>query len=168
MPRATTSAVVFSGGGDGPLAILDSEARELAFDWPGALPKPAIDGPNATYPEVLPGVDLRLTVTEFGGFTQLLVVKTAEAAANPRLAKLKMQVVSDELDVAANATGVMRAVDAAGVEVLAAAPPSCGTPKTPVPSGEHPPPLGTRRLTAPSTTARPLRSTSRSTGKRSL
>ena len=47
-----------------------------------------------------------------------------------------MQVVSDELDVAANATGVMWAVDAAGVEVFAAAPPSCGNPKT-VPSGEN-------------------------------
>jgi hypothetical protein len=122
IPRATTSAVVFSGGGDGPLAVLDSDARQLAFEWPSGLPKPSIDGPTATYPEVLPGVDLRLTVNEVGGFSQLLVVKTAEAAANPQLAKLEMKVVSDELEVHADAAGV-HAVDAAGVEVFAAATP---------------------------------------------
>ncbi|WP_406424211.1 hypothetical protein OH809_03200 [Streptomyces sp. NBC_00873] len=41
---------------------------------------------GATYAEVLPGVDLQLKA-EIEGFSQLLVVKTAQAAQNPELAK---------------------------------------------------------------------------------
>jgi hypothetical protein len=54
---------------------------------PAALPEPRLARDTATYPDVLPGVDLvvRATVT---GFTHVLVVKSAAAAANPTLARI--------------------------------------------------------------------------------
>ncbi|MGW0945012.1 DNRLRE domain-containing protein [Streptomyces sp. NPDC002623] len=58
----------------------------VSYTWPGPLPEPVLDGPRALYSEVLPGVDLLLVAREEGGFAQLLVVKTREAAQNPALA----------------------------------------------------------------------------------
>lgn len=87
-PNATPDAVTVSGGGTGPLARMDSNGRGLALSWPTALPRPTVRGNVATYPEVLPGVDLVVTVSAQGGLTHTLVIKTRQAAANPALAKL--------------------------------------------------------------------------------
>ncbi|MET9404022.1 LamG domain-containing protein, partial [Kitasatospora sp. NPDC002965] len=65
-PRVTSSQLTFSGGGSGPLATLDQDGRKLALSWPGALPAPTLDGESATYAEVAPGVDLRLTANQAG------------------------------------------------------------------------------------------------------
>lgn len=85
---ATPTEVVLSGGGaDTPLVRIAEGSEWMSLGWQGALPEPVLDGPTATYPEVLPGVDL---VVEAGlsGFGQYLVVKTPEAAANPELAEI--------------------------------------------------------------------------------
>jgi Laminin G domain len=89
-PRVTTAGLVLSGGGTSPLAVMTLQGRSLAFTWPGRLPRPTLSGPAATYRDVLPGVDLVLTATAQGGFSDVLVVKNAAAAADPRLARLRL------------------------------------------------------------------------------
>src|SRR5262245_50260363 len=82
---AATSLRLSDGEGDEPLIQADKAGRELELDWTlGDLPAPAIDGSHATYPEVLDGVDLVVTVTPTG-FSHVLVVKNAEAAKNEKL-----------------------------------------------------------------------------------
>ncbi|QNP75725.1 DNRLRE domain-containing protein [Streptomyces roseirectus] len=60
----------------------------ISYTWPGELPEPVLSGQRALYSEALPGVDLLLVARAEGGFAQLLIVKTREAAANPALATL--------------------------------------------------------------------------------
>ncbi|MGW0469243.1 hypothetical protein ACWDX6_28905, partial [Streptomyces sp. NPDC003027] len=71
--------------GDSVLAEMDVAGHTIAYTWPGALPEPVLDGPRALYSEVLPGVDLLLVAREEGGFAQLLIVKTPEAAKQEAL-----------------------------------------------------------------------------------
>jgi len=75
-PTATVVDVTLSGGGTGPMVVLRDGTKQLALTWPGALPVPALDNDTATYPEVLPGVDLKLRVSTYG-IAQVLVVKSA-------------------------------------------------------------------------------------------
>ncbi|MFE2067302.1 hypothetical protein ACFXDH_33815 [Streptomyces sp. NPDC059467] len=79
----------FSGGGDSAFATIEKDGRSLALDWPGRLPKPKLDGSTATYPNVLDGVDLKVTASA-EGFSHVLVVKNAKAAADPEPAKLRL------------------------------------------------------------------------------
>ncbi|MEW2633737.1 DNRLRE domain-containing protein [Streptomyces sp. NPDC048389] len=67
------------------LAEVDIAGHTVAYTWPGALPKPVLDGPRALYPDVLPAVDLLVVAREEGGFGQLLIVKTPEAAEQKEL-----------------------------------------------------------------------------------
>ncbi|MGW0468781.1 hypothetical protein ACWDX6_26515, partial [Streptomyces sp. NPDC003027] len=71
--------------GESVLAEMDVAGHTIAYTWPGALPEPVLDGPRALYSEVLPGVDLLLVAREEGGFAQLLIVKTPEAAKQEAL-----------------------------------------------------------------------------------
>ncbi|MFB7269388.1 DNRLRE domain-containing protein [Streptomyces sp. NPDC056244] len=74
--------------GESVLAEMDVSGHTITYTWPGPLPEPVLDGPRALYPEVLPGVDLLLVAREEGGFGQLLIVKTREAARQPALKDL--------------------------------------------------------------------------------
>ncbi|MFG3142192.1 hypothetical protein ACGFZA_38975 [Streptomyces sp. NPDC048211] len=89
-PRAVPGDIDFSGGGSGPLVTMRNGKAELALSWPAPLPAPTASGSGITYPGVLPDVDLTLTANDRGGFTQVLVVKTAAAAADPALSRLRM------------------------------------------------------------------------------
>ncbi|MFP8941741.1 LamG-like jellyroll fold domain-containing protein [Streptomyces fenghuangensis] len=120
-PKATTVGLEFSGGGDAPLVRMEKAGRELALTWPGELPEPRLDGDTATYPEVLPGVDLRMGAQE-DGFTQLLVVKSAQAAASPELAELRLSLAADGMDVRKTAQGGLEAVDDGAKGVVFEAP----------------------------------------------
>lgn len=115
--KATEVGVTFSGGGTGPMATVVRDGRSLAFSWPGALPSPEIAGETATYPEVLPGVDLKLHATT-AGFSQVLVVKNAEAAANPELRQLDYGVTSNGVHLEEDAHDNLRALNPAGQEVF--------------------------------------------------
>jgi hypothetical protein len=103
-PAATTVPVRFSSGGADSLAQIQVPTGEwLTETWPlGSLPTPVVDAASATYPEVLPGVDLQLTATSTG-MSEVLVVKTKEAAANPDLKAV--QLVVSGASVAASADG---------------------------------------------------------------
>ncbi|TQS42778.1 RHS repeat-associated core domain-containing protein [Cryptosporangium phraense] len=89
-PKATSVDLGFSGGGTGPLVTVGYGGTTLTIDPPkvlGELPTPTLSGDTATYPDVLPGVDLKVTA-DGQGYSEVLVVKTAEAAANPALQEL--------------------------------------------------------------------------------
>ncbi|WP_208867335.1 LamG-like jellyroll fold domain-containing protein, partial [Streptomyces himastatinicus] len=109
-PGATTVGLAFSAGGDAPLVRMEKAGRELSLSWPDKLPAPVLDGATATYENVLPDVDLRMGAQE-DGFTQLLVVKSAKAAASEELAELRLRFSADGMDVRENAQGGLEAVD---------------------------------------------------------
>lgn len=123
-PIASALDVVFSAGGNRePLVRMNKAGRELSLSWPGALPSPVLAGPSVTYPDVFPDVDLRMTA-EPDGFSQVLVVKSAKAAANPTLAELKLPMTGTGLTVRSTDSGGIEAVDtqAGGVAFEAAQP----------------------------------------------
>ncbi|MGY4971759.1 LamG-like jellyroll fold domain-containing protein [Streptomyces nigrescens] len=109
-PKATAVGLAFSGGGDKPLVTMRKAGRELALSWPGPLPAPVLDGALATYRDVLPGVDLRMGA-QADGFTQLLIVKSAQAAGSPELGQLRLKLAADGVDVKETAAGGLNAVD---------------------------------------------------------
>ncbi|MFC9246591.1 FG-GAP-like repeat-containing protein [Streptomyces sp. NPDC057136] len=118
VPNVSIVDVTFSGGGAGPLLTGVKDGRTLSLTWPDPLPTPTLDENVATYAEVLPGVDLQLKA-EIEGFSQLLVVKTAQAATNPELASLKYKLDTVGLDVSTDAdTGSVSAVNPAGQTVF--------------------------------------------------
>jgi hypothetical protein len=124
VPKATSVAVRFSGGGTGPMLTGVKDGRTLSLAWPRPLPVPTLEANVATYAEVLPGVDLQLKA-EVEGFSQLLVVKTAEAADNPELAELQFTMDTVGLEVAEDAdTGMLAATDPAGQTVFTSPAPS--------------------------------------------
>ncbi|WP_406181751.1 FG-GAP-like repeat-containing protein [Streptomyces sp. NBC_01006] len=116
--KAATVSVSFSGGGTGPLLTGVKDGRTLSLSWPKALPKPTLAANVATYANVLPDVDLQVKA-EVEGFSQLLVVKTAVAAANPELASLKFKLDTVGLNVSTDTgTGAITAVNPAGQTVF--------------------------------------------------
>ncbi|MFC9799401.1 FG-GAP-like repeat-containing protein [Streptomyces bacillaris] len=152
-PRATTVGLTFSGGGDAPLVTITRNGRSMTVDWPGTLPRPELDGDTATYAEVLPGVDLRLKAS-VGGFQQLLVVKSAEAARNPALKKVTFGLSASGVSVSADEGGNLRAVDPAGQEVFTAPTPTMWD-SSGIPTGQPPAtqPRALRSAQAPSSGA---------------
>ena len=121
-PAATPSGLRLSAGGSGPLAVLDSGGRTLTLSLPVSLPKPSVSGSNATYADVLPGVDLDVTVSSLGAFSNVFVVRDAAAAANPALASLldATATTSAGLRIAADPSGDLAVTDAKGHAVFTA------------------------------------------------
>ncbi|MEV8509649.1 hypothetical protein AB0368_33145 [Actinoplanes sp. NPDC051475] len=110
-PKAAAADVAFSGGGTDPMVSVENNDGEVALSSPwGALPTPTLAGNTATYREVRPGIDLRLTA-DVDGFSQVFVVKTRQAAKDPALNKLNFEMETDGLVVAANKTGNLKVVD---------------------------------------------------------
>ncbi|HZM74384.1 MAG TPA: LamG-like jellyroll fold domain-containing protein [Candidatus Limnocylindrales bacterium] len=121
-PAATVVAMAFSAGGDDRLARLADGDRTLAMTWATTLPTPVISGDTATYSNVLPEVDLRLTATPTG-FEEVLVVKTRKAADNPSLSAVRLGLSTAGLSVSAAEGGGLQARDANGRVVFASPPP---------------------------------------------
>ena len=121
-PAATTAALRLSGGGTAPLAVLDYGGRTLSITLPVKLPAPTLAGDTATYASVLPGINLVVTANTRGGFSETLVVATAEAAANPALPGLLTYTVGTTggLTVHADADGVLEADAGSGQAVFTA------------------------------------------------
>src|SRR5581483_10644851 len=79
-PRAAVLPLRISGGGSAALATIRKSSGSVSVNWPASLPTPVVQGATATYPEVEPGVDLRV-VADVDGFSQLLIVKDRAAWA---------------------------------------------------------------------------------------
>lgn len=121
-PAATPSGLRLSAGGSGPLAVLNSGGRTLTLTLPITLPKPALSGSSAMYANVLPGVDLQVSVSNLGAFSDVFVVRNAAAAANPALTSLldATATTSAGLAISADASGTLAVRDAKGHAVFTA------------------------------------------------
>nr|WSW69201.1 LamG domain-containing protein [Streptomyces sp. NBC_00995] len=120
-PRAAAVEMTFSGGGDQALVKIADHGRSLELGWRASLPVPELDGASALYREVLPDVDLKLTATA-ESFQQVLVVRTAEAAADPELKKLTFALDAKRLKVVKGPAGNLTALDDEGRTVFRAPP----------------------------------------------
>ncbi|MFJ7154615.1 LamG domain-containing protein [Streptomyces sp. NPDC101118] len=121
-PKAAVTSLGFSKGGrDTRLATIGRGPHSLSLGWQGTLPAPVLDGANALYREVLPGVDLRLTATT-EGFREVLVVKTPEAAKNPALKRITFPLKSAQLRLNGTKDGGLEALDGNGNRVFNAPP----------------------------------------------
>jgi hypothetical protein len=115
VPRAVTAAMSFSGGGEAPLASISAGGSSMALRWPTALPAPVVDGNVATYPNVVPGVDLRV-VADVDGFTHLVVIHSPKAAEE--LPELTLATELSGASLRESETGDVEAVNAAGEVVI--------------------------------------------------
>lgn len=111
-PVAAIVDLAFTGGGAGPAVRMSRMGREMSLTWPKGLPAPRLNGDTATYPDVLPGVDLQLRA-EADGYAEVLVVKTREAAGNPELQNLQFGLKTVGLQPQADPSGAMYFVDSA-------------------------------------------------------
>ena len=114
-PAAAAYPVTFSGGGTAPMVTIydPASSTSMSIGWPTALPAPTVAGSTATYPNVLPGVDLRLEATS-SGYHEVLVVKSAAAAADPGLGSLTFALqASSGLSLSTDASGSVTATDTA-------------------------------------------------------
>jgi hypothetical protein len=118
-PASSVADVVFSGGGSGTMARIGRGGYQVSLGWLGVLPAPTLSGSIATYPDVLPGVDLQLTAQPLG-FSTLLVVKTAEAARNPALGVVRLPLATRNVTLTATSAGGLSAVDGVDTEVFSA------------------------------------------------
>lgn len=118
-PKAAEVEVRLSGGGEGPLATVVRDGRSMSWSWPEPLPKPEVDGDTLTFGDVLTDVDLKIRVSP-AGFTSLLVVKTAEAAADSSLKQIHLGLETDGLTARTDAHGNLTAVNPAGEKVFTA------------------------------------------------
>jgi hypothetical protein len=110
-PKAAITPVYFGPGDSTALATMESGTDSLTFTWPTKLPKPVISGDTATYPNVLPSVDLQLTA-DASGYSTVLVIKTPQAAANPALQTLTLGTSTrGRLKLSGTADGGAEAVD---------------------------------------------------------
>ena len=116
-PVAASVPMAFSGGGAAPLARIAWRGAEFSLGWPAALPAPVLAGDTATYPDVLPDVDLMVTADVLG-FSEVLVVKTPAAARHPAVRSLRLTTRSVGLTQRVDAAGNVDAVDATGASVF--------------------------------------------------
>ena len=146
-PAVTTSALTLSGGGTGPLAVMATDARTLSVSWPGGtLPAPTVSGATATYANVYPGVDLAVTASTQGAFSEVLIVHNATAAANPALSSLQFTATAPGLAITATSGGNLQAAPGPGaVPVFTAG--------APLAWDSAPPPAGMATVTAQDGTA---------------
>lgn len=122
VPKAAAVEMEFSGGGaKDPLVKISDTGRSLRIGWPGKLPEPEVDGASAVYPEVLSGVDLRITAS-VEGFRHVLVVKSPEAAAQEELKEIDYALKATGLSLLKGKAGNLTAIDDDGNRVFRAPP----------------------------------------------
>lgn len=104
-PAASATPVRFSAGGSDVLDEVRTPGGEWITErWPhGTLPVPQIDGPTATYPNVFPGVDLKLTATDVG-MASVYVVKSAKAVTNDVFDDLHVEIEGADITKEVNGT----------------------------------------------------------------
>ncbi|SEF36123.1 hypothetical protein SAMN05421837_109280 [Amycolatopsis pretoriensis] len=120
-PAATLTDLRLSGGGTGPVITLAEPGGKVAFTWPAPLPKPAVTANKATYAGVFPGVDLVVSA-DATGYSYVLVVHDAEAAANPALRAIKLRATTEGVALDAK-DGALTARDTRGARVFSGSTP---------------------------------------------
>src|SRR5215472_9074994 len=115
-PAASPVLSVLSGGGTAPAVTVSQDdswgGGTLAVTWTaGALAAPALSGDTATYPGVLPGVDLQVTASD-NGADLALVVNSAQAAAN--LSSFSLGLSAPGMTLSADSAGNVSATDSLG------------------------------------------------------
>jgi hypothetical protein len=100
----------------------DSRGHSVTESWPyGELPVPVLKANTATYPGVLPGVDL-IQVVKKQGISQVLKISTPEAARDPRVQELKLKLDSTNVTFAEDGKGGLTGKSAKdGTDVLRSA-----------------------------------------------
>lgn len=121
-PKAAAVGVKISAGGTDELVKVQTASGDWVTEvWPyGALPTPNVSKSSAVFPEVLPGVDLKVNATK-AGMREVLVVKNEEAAADERLSALKFTIRDATLSEHPD-TGTLAASPADGSPVVASTP----------------------------------------------
>ncbi|MCW2541935.1 MAG: repeat protein [Frankiales bacterium] len=79
---STTADITIGGESSDDLATIQLGGGSVTYGWPTALPEPELSGSTATYPDVLPDTDLRVTASDIGVETSL-IVKAAPADPSP-------------------------------------------------------------------------------------
>jgi hypothetical protein len=123
-PQVATEPLTLSGGGTGPVATMTDGSYAMALTAPMRLPVPSVEGAVATYRSVLPGVDLVVTALASGGFTDVLVIRSAHAAANPALRTLHFAARTRGLTLKLGKRGSAEAVSRQGAVVFSATAPA--------------------------------------------
>ena len=85
-PGGTAAQVAVTG----LVSAMNSDGVRVGFGWVGALPTPVLLGDKATYVDVLPGVDLVVSLTA-NGFEQFFVLKQKPSRAVLDALKLPLQ-----------------------------------------------------------------------------
>ncbi|MFD0631496.1 ricin-type beta-trefoil lectin domain protein [Catenulispora yoronensis] len=140
-PKASLAGVSFSAGGTGPAVTMQAPdgKSSISVTFPMPLPAPRISGNAAVYPDVLPGVDLRLAASG-DAYTEVLVVHDAQAAANPALAALRTHTHAKGLTLKQAGDHGLSGVDKDGKELLHAPQPtmwdSANGPSGPAPTAD--------------------------------
>ena len=143
-PAVSTAQLTLSGGGSGPIATMSNAGLSAGIMPPGSLPAPTVSGDTATYASVLPDVDLKVTARAGGGFSEVFVVHTEEAANDPALATLRLPTRLTGLELAADEAGNLVGKDRTGGTQLTAPAPVMW-------DSTEPPPVARSSATAVST-----------------
>jgi len=112
-----------TAGTDVMATLNDGQGHAITQSWPfGNLPTPTVDGNTATYASVLPGVDL-VQIAHNTGVSQVLRIASATAAADPRVAQMRLFLDSHNATVTATGDGGLQAkgTDTGAVELRTAA-----------------------------------------------
>jgi hypothetical protein len=117
-PVASTVTMTFSNGGSGAFARMSRDGQEFSLSWPAKLPTPLVEGNQATYREVLRGVDLQVQA-DVDGFRHLLVIKDKAAAKDPAVQRIHLATRTKGLSLRTDAAGAVSAVDDHGRAVFA-------------------------------------------------
>ncbi|MGO4301974.1 LamG-like jellyroll fold domain-containing protein [Leifsonia sp. RAF41] len=121
-PKVAVVPVRIGKGGTSDIVSVQAESGDwITETWPyGTLPKPTIRKDAAVFPAVLPDVDLRVQATK-AGMREVLIVKTAAAASDSRVAELRLGLRGAEIRLKAE-TGTLEAHTTSGDPVVAATP----------------------------------------------
>jgi hypothetical protein len=118
-PRAAAAQVQVGVGGERTVATLTVPGGSVSYTWPAALPDPDLAGEEATYPNVLPGTDLKVRVSDTGLETFLVFRQRPSAM----LQSVDLGLTTTGLSMVRKAHGRISYRDASGAEVASTSAP---------------------------------------------
>lgn len=109
-PEMAPVNVSLGTAGTAVMAVLDDkQGHTITQSWPfGNLPAPVVSENMATYPNVLPGVDL-VQLVHKTGISQVLKIANAQAAADPRVGQMRIYLDTHNASVSTTPDGGLQA-----------------------------------------------------------